>query len=50
LIPDTFAIGLLLFGLALFFAPLLRMAGIVAVVAAIAYWLVMIAVRLAYRR
>ena len=43
--PDAFAIALLAAGALMFFLPLLRMAGFVTVIAAVAYWLTMIAIR-----
>ena len=42
LLPDSFAIGLLLFGIVLFLFPLFRMAGIIALLASVAYWLIIL--------
>lgn len=43
--PDGFAIGLFLFGLVLFFVPLMLMAGLVAMLSALAYWLTMMVLK-----
>jgi hypothetical protein len=50
LAPDLFAIGLLSFGIILFFVPLMKMPGVIALCAAGAYWLIMVVVRIAYKR
>jgi hypothetical protein len=47
--PDGFAIGLFLLGLVLFFVPLMVMPGLVAMLAAVAYWLTMLIFRVAKR-
>jgi hypothetical protein len=47
--PDGFAVGLFLLGLVLFFVPLMVMPGLVAMVAAVAYWLTMLVLRAAKR-
>jgi hypothetical protein len=46
---DGFAIGLFAFGILLFFAPLMRMAGAITIAASGAYWLIMIGVRLLHK-
>lgn len=43
--PDGFAIGLFLSGLVLFFLPLMLMPGLVAILAALAYWLTMMVLK-----
>lgn len=43
--PDGFAIRLFLFGLVLFFVPLMLMAGLVAMLSALAYWLTMMVLK-----
>jgi len=48
--PDTFALAMLVFGLVLFLFPLMRVAALVAVVAAVAYWLIIGLLRLARNR
>jgi hypothetical protein len=48
--PDGFAAGLFLFGLILLFVPLMAMPGVVAMVSAIAYWIIMMAVKAMQRR
>ena len=48
--PDGFAMGLFLFGLVLLFVPLLAMPGLIAMLAAPAYWLTMVVVQLVQRR
>jgi hypothetical protein len=50
LMPDGFAVGLFCFGLILFFAPLMRVPGAIAVVAAVAYWIIILVVRFVYRQ
>jgi len=47
--PDSFAVGLFLFGLVLFFVPLMLMPGLVAMVSALAYWLTMLIIKAAKR-
>ena len=39
--PDPFAIGMFLFGLLLLIFPAMRVAGLIALVCAVLYWLVM---------
>ena len=46
--PDAFCIGLVVLGAIMFFVPLTRIAGVVAIVAALAYWLTMLIVRAFY--
>lgn len=48
--PDGFAIGLFLFGLVMSFVPLMLMPGLIAMLAALAYWLTMVVVKAIYRR
>ena len=43
--PDGFTIGLFLFGLVMFFLPLMRVPGFVAMLSALAYWLTMMVLR-----
>jgi hypothetical protein len=47
--PDGFAIGLFLFGLVMFFVPLMAMPGVVAMLSALAHWLTMLILRAAER-
>lgn len=47
--PDGFAIGLFLFGLVMFFLPLMLMPGLIAMLSAFAYWLTMLVFREAKR-
>ena len=47
--PDGFAIGLFLFGLVMFFVPLMLMPGFVAMLAAVVYWLTMLFLKAAGR-
>ena len=47
--PDGFAIGLFLFGLVMFFMPLMLIPGMVAMISALAYWLTMLVVRVVQR-
>jgi hypothetical protein len=48
--PDGFAAGLFLFGLILLFVPLMAMAGVIVLLSAIAYWIIMMAVKAMQRR
>ena len=48
--PDRFAVGLFLVGLVMFFVPLMRMPGVIAMLCAVAYWLTMVFVNAAQRR
>jgi hypothetical protein len=48
--PDGFALGLLVLGIIMFFVPLMRMPGLVSVLASLAYWATMVVVRSVYRR
>jgi hypothetical protein len=48
--PDRFAIGLFLFGLVMFFVPLMIMPGVVAMLAAVAYWHTMMVLNVVHRR
>jgi hypothetical protein len=50
LLPDPFAVTLLVLGIIMIVGRPLRMAGAVGMIAAFAYWLVMIAVRASYKR
>ena len=43
--PDDFAIGLFAFGFVMLFLPMLLMPGLIAMFAAVAYWLAMIVVQ-----
>ena len=47
--PDGFALGLFLIGLVMFFVPLMLMPGLIAMLAAFAYWLTMLALKAAKR-
>jgi hypothetical protein len=48
--PDGFAIGLFALGIAILFVPLMIIPGFVAILAAIAYWLTMVLVKLIQQR
>jgi hypothetical protein len=48
--PDGFAIGLLAIGLIMLFLPLMAMPGLIAILAACSYWLIMLVVKLGLRR
>jgi len=48
--PDGFAIGLFAVGFIMLFVPLMLMPGLTAMLAAVAYWLIMIVVKAVYRR
>jgi len=48
--PDGFAIGLFLLGVVMLFVPLMVMPGVVAMLAASAYWLTMVFVKVVQRR
>ena len=48
--PDCFAIGLFLLGVVMLFAPLMVMPGLIATLAASAYWLTIVVVKLVHRR
>ena len=48
--PDGFAIGLFVPGVVLLFVPLMVMPGVIAIASAFGYWLIMILVKLVYRR
>ena len=43
--PDAFAIGLFIFGIAMFFVPMMLMPGLIAMLAALGYWLTMAVVK-----
>ena len=47
--PDAFAMGLLGLGLLLLLFPLMRVAALVALVSAVAYWLIMGVIKTARR-
>jgi hypothetical protein len=47
--PDTFAVGLMVVGAVLLVFPSLRVAGALAVLLAVTYWLLMAALRLVRR-
>jgi hypothetical protein len=46
---DTFPVGLTVLGMVLLVFPSLRVAGVIAVLLAVAYWLMMVALRLMRR-
>ena len=48
--PDGFAIGLFAFGLVMLFVPMMLMPGVIAMLAAVGYWLTILVVRFVYRR
>ena len=48
--PDGFAIGLFVVGVVLLFVPLMVMPGVIAIISAFSYWLVMMVVRSVHRR
>ena len=48
-VPDTFAVALVMLGAALSVFPSLRVAGVLAVLLAVAYWLLMVALRVTRR-
>ena len=48
--PDAFAIGLFIFGFVMFFLPLMRMPGFIAMLAALGYWLTMTVIKAFNRR
>ena len=48
--PDPFALGMLAFGLLLLLLPLMRVAALVAISAAVAYWLVIAVLRSTRKR
>jgi hypothetical protein len=48
--PDGFAIGLFAVGVIMLFVPLMLIPGLTAILAAGAYWLTMMVVKLVYRR
>jgi hypothetical protein len=43
--PDDFALGLFGFGVVMLFLPMLRMPGLAAMLAAVAYWVAMVVVK-----
>jgi hypothetical protein len=47
--PDSFAIGLFLFGLVMVFVPLMVIPGLVAMLSALAYWLTMLTLKAVQR-
>jgi hypothetical protein len=49
LVPDGFAIGMLLSGFVLLVFPSLRVAGLLAVLSAVAYWLIVAVTKFARR-
>ena len=48
--PDGFAISLFVVGIIMLFVPMMLMPGLVAMLAAVAYWLVMVVVKAVSRR
>ena len=48
--PDGFAISLFVVGIIMLFVPMMLMPGLTAMLAAVAYWLIMIVVKAVYRR
>jgi preprotein translocase subunit SecD len=48
--PDGFAIGLFAFGVVMLFVPLMLMPGVIAIVSAVSYWLIMMALKASHRR
>lgn len=48
--PDGFAIGLLILGAVLLVTPLMIVPGVIAIASAFGYWLIIMVVKVIYRR